>query len=129
MKRRAMVRQGDILLIPVEVAAGSDLGKPAQTGEVTVAHGEATGHRHRVPQHAQLFELPGTTPSERIAHARELLRSLPKLDDDAMPIGVLRIDGAEQLVHEEHGAIPVEGDYLAMRQREYAPGELRMVAD
>lgn len=126
---RKMVRQGDILLIPIEVEAGADLGKPSQSGEVTVAHGEATGHRHRVPHHAQLFELPGTTPSARIQHARELLRSLPKLDDESMPIGVLRVEGKNELVHEEHAAIPIEGDYLALRQREYAPGELRMVAD
>lgn len=124
-----MIRQGDILMIPVQVVPGADLGNASQTGEVIVAHGEATGHRHRIPQRAALFDLPGSTPSARVEHARQLLRDLPKLDDEAMPIGVVRIDGEQELVHEEHGAIPVEGDYLAVRQREYAPDELRMVAD
>lgn len=124
-----MIRQGDILLIPVQVAPGADLGNASQTGEVIVAHGEATGHRHRIPQRAALYDLRGDTPSARVEHARKLLRDLPPLDDAAMPIGVVRVEGRQQLVHEEHRAIPVEGDYLAVRQREYAPGELRMVAD
>lgn len=124
-----MIRQGDILLIPVQVAPGADLGNASQTGEVIVAHGEATGHRHRIPQRAALYDLPGDTLSARVEHARKLLRDLPPLDDAAMPIGVVRVEGRQQLVHEEHGAIPIEGDYLAVRQREYAPDELRMVAD
>lgn len=127
-----MIRQGDILLIPVKEVRGGELGEPCQRGEVTLAHGEATGHRHRIPRGAALYELPGTEPSERIARARKLLRTLPSIDElaaDAVPIGVVRVQGRQELVHEEHGAIDLTGDYLALRQREYSPEAIRTVAD
>lgn len=125
---RGILRQGDVLLVPVELLDDAELGKPEQSGEVVLAHGEATGHRHRIPRGAELFPLPGIG-QERVAHARKLLADLPKLDDDAVPIGIVRLHGQQPLVHEEHSAIPVEGDYLALRQREYHPEALRTVAD
>ena len=126
---RGMIRQGDVLLIPVDLAKAAELDKPTQSGEVVLAHGEATGHRHRFASGAELYELRGETSRERVEHARALLASLPKLDLDAVPIGVVRLEGEQPLVHEEHSAIPCEGDYLALRQREYHPEALRTVAD
>jgi hypothetical protein len=117
------------LLVPVELLAGAELGQPIESGEVVLAHGEATGHRHRIQTGAELFALPGTLPQERVAHARKLLAELPAIDDAAVPIGIVRVGGPQELVHEEHGSIELTGDYLALRQREYHPGELRVVAD
>lgn len=124
---RDMVRQGDVLLIPVEIVA--ELDKPIASGEVVLAHGEATGHRHRIPSGADLYALPGTLLQERVAHARKLLADLPALDDAAVLVGIVRVNGSQALVHEEHSEIPVRGDYLVVRQREYSPEALRVVAD
>lgn len=127
-------RQGDVLVVEIE---GVDTRKlapiPREGGDTVLAHGEATGHRHR-------FRKPSTSmyalwpeqapPSERIKHARELLARLPEIDAGAVPVGVLELAEPDVLVHEEHD--PIEHDarqYLVLRQREYAPGELRVVAD
>jgi hypothetical protein len=104
-----MYRQGDILLIPIKSSrVGASVLR--ENGDVVLAHGEATGHKHRIPsRHADLFERPGTpAPSERILRARALVR----------------------LLHEEHDTIELpKGTYRVIRQREYAPEAIRMVAD
>ena len=105
-----MYRQGDILIVPIDAA--TPLGAPVQRerGSVVLAHGEATGHRHRIPsRHACLHERSGVpAPTERILHARRLVR----------------------LLHEEHDTIEIPaGMYRVIRQVEYTPEAIRVVAD
>lgn len=108
-----MYRQGDVLIVPVaeaEVPEGVDL-LPAHPrdarGRMVLALGEVTGHAHAVVG-------PGRLVREQGEFGPALLH-LP--------------DGG-RVVHEEHAAIPLpKGWYRVVRQREYVPGAVRIVAD
>jgi hypothetical protein len=114
-----MVRQGDVILIPV---AKARTGKPVKRdhGRIVLAYGEVTGHAHAIAHRdAELFELAEdhTKDGNDVwARAARILRVTAKA-------GV-------ELRHEEHETIHLPpGEYLVRRQREYAPDELRLVAD
>ncbi|MFJ8609151.1 hypothetical protein ACIRH0_18425 [Streptomyces sp. NPDC093675] len=108
-----MYRQGDVLIMPVAEAAlppGTE-GLPQQPrdarGRLVLALGEVTGHAHAVVG-------PGTLMRETGPFAVSYLHLL---------------DGG-RVVHEEHAAIPLpKGWYRVVRQREYVPGAVRVVAD
>ncbi|MFE4972388.1 hypothetical protein ACFRAR_09720 [Kitasatospora sp. NPDC056651] len=108
-----MYRQGDVLIVPVEESAvpprAAELAvRPRDArGRMVLALGEVTGHAHAVVG-------PG-----------ELRR-------EAGPFGAgwLRLPEGGRVVHEEHAAIPLpKGWYRVVRQREYVPGAVRVVAD
>ena len=97
-----MFRQGDVLVVPVDyVPKDASL----QKGEVILAHGEVTGHAHRIRhKFARVLEKDG----------RRYLR-LPK---EAV------------LEHEEHEHLTIpKGEYEVIIQREYSPEAIRNVAD
>jgi len=74
---------------------------------LTLAHGEVTGHSHRIAPRsdAKLYRTPQTLILEVRAE------SVP-------------------LIHEEHATIDLpRGIYRAWRQREYTPTEIRILAD
>ncbi|MFJ8431021.1 hypothetical protein ACIQ9P_06935 [Kitasatospora sp. NPDC094019] len=108
-----MFRQGDVLLVPVEEGVvpsrvASLAGQPRDArGRLVLALGEVTGHAHAVVG-------PG-----------ELRR-------EAGPFGAawLHLPEGGRVVHEEHAAIPLpKGWFRVVRQREYVPGAVRIVAD
>jgi hypothetical protein len=47
-KKAAMVRQGDVLLIPIEVTKNSLVGIPSDPRGLVVAEGESSGHFHAI---------------------------------------------------------------------------------
>ncbi|WP_371523004.1 hypothetical protein [Kitasatospora sp. NBC_01300] len=108
-----MYRQGDVLIVPVEecavpprVAALAVQPRDGR-GRMVLALGEVTGHAHAVVG-------PG-----------ELRR-------EAGPFGAgwLHLPEGGRVVHEEHAAIPLPKSwYRVVRQREYTPGAVRVVAD
>jgi hypothetical protein len=108
-----MYRQGDILIVPVaeesvpaEVRALPPAARDGR-GRIVLALGELTGHAHAV-------QAPG-----------ELLR-----DPDPLRPDHLHLPSGGRLVHEEHAAISLpKGWYRVVRQREYVPGAVRVVAD
>ncbi|MBX6768657.1 MAG: hypothetical protein IRY90_16145 [Actinomadura rubrobrunea] len=108
-----MYRQGDILLVrvpedavPQEVRDLPPEPRDAR-GRMVLALGEATGHAHAV-------KAPGA-----------LLRSPVPLTPDH-----LHLPSGGRLEHEEHAAISLpKGWYRVIRQREYVPGSVRVVAD
>lgn len=76
-------------------------------GRLVLALGEATGHAHAIAG-------PGT-----------LLRDLDPQRPD-----YLHLPSGGRVVHEEHAAISLSaGWYRVVRQREYVPGAVRVVAD
>lgn len=106
-----MYRQGDVLLIPIDLTSLPPRRTPEardERGRLVLAHGEATGHAHAV-----------TAPTaELLADADEIDRRFLMLVADAL------------LTHEEHAPIPLPaGAYRVIRQREYAPTAIRYVAD
>ncbi|MFF2010664.1 hypothetical protein ACFVWY_16540 [Streptomyces sp. NPDC058195] len=108
-----MYRQGDVLIVSLEESAVPPHlveapGEPRDgRGRMVLALGEVTGHAHAV-------QGPG------------------RLMREAGPFGpmLLHLPEGGRVVHEEHATIPLaKGWYRVVRQREYAPGAVRIVAD
>ena len=98
-----LYRHGDVLIEEVQ-------GLPKvceQLTHTTLAHGEVTGHSHRIKEAAEadLYE--------------------------AMDALYLHVRGPHvSVVHEEHRTITLApGYYRVWRQREYSPEEIRIVRD
>ncbi|WP_405827448.1 hypothetical protein [Streptomyces sp. NBC_01176] len=108
-----MYRQGDVLMVslaPDAVPAGV-VDAPSEPrdgrGRLVLALGEVTGHAHAVVGPGRLIREAGVFGP--------MLLHVP--------------DGA-RVVHEEHAAISLpKGWYRVVRQREYVPGSVRVVAD
>jgi hypothetical protein len=93
-----MVRQGDVLLIPVDEVPHESRLVAHPPGRVTLAWGEATGHAHIV-----------------VGDSRATMR---EFETERY---VILARNAE-LVHDEHAAIPLaSGAYRVVIQREFAP--------
>lgn len=97
--RRGLLRQGDVLLIPLD-RVPEDVIVSEYGPRLVLAEGEATGHAHvALADEAELAEAP----------------------DGTLYLFVGGEKGAV-LVHEEHDTIPlVPGSYEVRRQREYVP--------
>jgi hypothetical protein len=113
---RGIVRQGDVLLVPVEEIPRRRRQEEAGRGLV-LAEGEATGHAHTVQGRARIVRATRhhTVPADRY---------------------LIVEGGAARIVHEEHEPITVaRGAYRVVRQREYRPAprwrgpQWRWVAD
>ncbi|AOX03142.1 hypothetical protein BJP34_30165 [Moorena producens PAL-8-15-08-1] len=94
------IRQGDVILLPVEQINGQQLP------HLTLAEGEVTGHSHRISDGvAKLYEKKG-------------ILYLQVLSETAT------------LTHEEHKPIDLpQGSWMVRIQREYEPQGWRYVAD
>ncbi len=112
MAEAFQARQGDILFLGVDDAEAL-LGDSVPRSDTVLAHGEATGHSHRLVGPA------GWRPEMRSRANGEIL---------------LRGGAGMRVVHEEHGDITLPADtwVLVRRQREYDPvveGMHRRVSD
>lgn len=105
-KPREMVRQGDVLLTPIDkIPAGAKPVARTPRG-VVLAYGEVTGHAHTVEdEFAELMEM----------ETERYLSIAPRK--------------VATLVHEEHGSAQLTGNYKVTIQSEYTPAEVRRVAD
>jgi len=105
--KRLPVRQGDVLLVPIkEVPEGC---KPVRRvgGRVILAEGEVTGHHHAISD-------------------TDVALVIGEMERRFLEVG----NAGATLVHDEHAGIAVApGRYEVLVQVEYAPGELRRVAD
>lgn len=103
MSVKKLARQGDILFVKIDKLP-KGLKK---TMDGIVAHGEVTGHAHRVAENENVALLE-TEQGDKFVQA----------------------DADWQIVHDEHGPITLEkGVWEARRQREYSPEAIRRVAD
>ena len=99
----ALYRHGDVMICQIEVIPENS----KKRGNVILAHGEVTGHMHRVadPLTAETFELDGQIYLKVTATTA-------------------------QLIHEEHAIIELpRGVYRVWQQREYTPTMVRRVSD
>ncbi len=114
MNRHDCVRQGDVLLVyigPERPPGGTEHRDGAR---VVLAHGEATGHAHAIQRGARLFRF-GEEPLSWGGYRANAL---------------LEVSEPTALVHEEHAPIDLPaGNYLVIRQREYAGKTPRYVRD
>src|SRR3990167_4411695 len=95
-----MIRQGDVLIVPVKEIPDSAEAVEREGGRLILAHGEATGHAHAIKnKNAALFRDP------------KLMAVFMHVTGDAVA-----------LEHDEHDTITVPaGKYQVIRQREYTP--------
>ena len=96
-------RQGDVLIATVEAVPGH--ARPVGTS--ILAHGEVTGHSHRVaePDSVRMWQVGETLFMQVVA-------------------------ATARLVHEEHAPIELpRGIYRVWRQREYTPKAIVRVSD
>lgn len=106
---KPQIRQGDVLLVPIENIPVDAKREPNVSTRIILAEGEATGHSHTVSsRRAKVYRVGTPTGDHRF----------------------LRVPSRALLRHQEHDplAIPA-GDYLIVPQHEYVPGEIRRVAD
>jgi hypothetical protein len=94
------IRQGDVILLPVEQTEGQKLS------HLTLAEGEVTGHKHRIREGtAELYEKIGTLYLKVISETATLS-------------------------HEDHQALAIpQGSWMVRIQREYEPKGWRLVKD
>jgi hypothetical protein len=105
--KQTQFRQGDVFLRRVDSLPEGLEVVPRDRGRVVLAYGEVTGHAHAITDADATLYVDEAT-GQRYLLAKE---------------GV-------DLVHEEHSTIAVDrGVYEVVGQREYAPGEIRRVAD
>ncbi|WP_334782241.1 hypothetical protein [Nostoc sp.] len=99
-KTMQAIRQGDVILLPVQQVEGEKIP------HLTLAEGEVTGHKHRITEgKAELYEKDSTL-------------YLRVFSETAL------------LAHEEHKAISIpQGHWMVKIQREYEPEGWRYVAD
>ena len=105
-------RQGDVAIIPISAFPENLTPVDRDNDRVVLAYGEVTGHAHAIAaEDVELFFAPG--------------------EASIMAERYLRVGSAGAvLVHEEHAPITLPpGKYEVRHQREYAPAELRQVAD
>jgi len=106
-----LIRQGDVILIPVAKIPRGTKKAPRENGRVILAHGEITGHHHSIIE--QDVEL---VTSEQAGELRAWLS--------------VTADEPVALVHQEHDTLLIPpGRYEVRRQREYTPEALRQVRD
>jgi len=125
-------RQGDVLLIRVPQPIDTLKLKlvPREDGQVVLAHGEVTGHAHRLSSlECNLF-----IDERRLISEEDTVGIFSRLGGGAVgrpvPDKVLEVKETVMLTHEEHGPIELPpGQYIVRRQREYDPKGLRAIAD
>jgi hypothetical protein len=107
--KAAIYRQGDVLLVPAEIPAAAQT--KGNSKRIVLAEGEVTGHHH-VLEGDKLEELllPGDVA--------EMNQRFVNVVEEA------------ELTHPEHATIAIPaGQYEVRQQVEFAPDEVRTVAD
>ena len=116
---KAPLRQGDILLVPVEAVPEGLKEVPREKGKIVLAEGEETGHLHAIDAPEATFLATDLASIE----GRFLV-----IEAEAITAGAA---AGVSLTHPEHDTITVApGSYEVRRQREYSEaGGIRVVAD
>jgi hypothetical protein len=98
----SIYRQGDVLIVQCKAVKGTE---EQRQGDLILAHGEVTGHAHRIKSHAVRA---WSADAERFIQVLETVA----------------------LTHEEHSTVKIPpGMYQVVIQTEYTPKELRRVQD
>ena len=106
---QGLIRQGDVLLVPIATAPQGKIVKPGKRGHV-LAEGEATGHAHTIRE-------------------QEGVKLISKGQADELRLWLL-VEAPVELEHQEHATLTIPpGSYEVRRQREYSPEAIRRVTD
>ncbi len=109
MTKQSIIRQGDVLIIPVDAIPAGVSKVEAEGGRLILARGEATGHHHSLAL------------SNRVTLFR---------DDTSGGRLYVQADTPVSLEHQEHTALTIApGRYEVRIQRTVQSGLVRRVAD
>lgn len=125
-KSRKPLRQGDVLLQPVDALPAGCTPVPLDHGDVILAYGEVTHHAHRIANVASI----GPQAADEIAQAA-IARAKARLWQTAAGDRYLEVVEPVSLTHEEHSTIALApGVYEVPVQIEWtAEHGARQVAD
>ncbi len=126
---RRMVRQGDVLLLPIDRVPDEALGEckhSSDSARCVLAHGEVTGHAHAIYPERDARE--HVSPVQARVELYELRK--PRAFS-LLPCDLLRLRECALVRHEEHDPIALApGDWLRVIQHEGDEAEeMRRVAD
>lgn len=114
-----ILRQGDLLLVRVDVAPIGFVRKPAPVG-ATIGYGEVSGHHHTIMD-VEWLVAPDTS--------KEDLHQFALGNRQELPVFVVA-DAPTTLAHQEHAPIALDaGVWQVIRQCEYTPGAIMSVRD
>ena len=112
-------RQGDVLVEKIESLPPGLIKTKESKERIVLQYGEVTGHAHAI------HNLKGTQALLEKGEETTLVKGM-----ESGRKGFLLVTETSHLVHEEHSKITLEpGVYEVIRQRQYAPEELRFVND
>lgn len=98
-----LIRQGDVLLIPITHIVTNTSPVKRDNGRVVLAYGEATGHAHAI-----------------LEDNCDLVT-----DEQADELYLLVYGDDVELVHQEHSTLTIApGTYRVVRQREYTSADM-----
>jgi len=127
--KQPIIRQGDVLLTPVNKLPAGCTEVPLDRGRIVLAYGEVTGHAHAIADHGQAVRPMGETAAAEVADAA-IARAKARLLVAPSGERFLEVREPVSLKHEEHTAHTIPpGIYQVPQQVEYSPAELRRVAD
>jgi len=115
-----MVRQGDIILYPIE-----ELQKYAQLKYSPVlAFGEKSGHKHLVRGQVQVYETLEPEPIRLLSMAKVLAKKFVKVLETSMLQPTLLVHENKQGEKADHQSKKVKpGLYAVLTEQEYSPFE------
>ena len=123
----SIVRQGDVLLIPVQSIPDGCKDVPLENGRIVLMHGEATGHAHAISDFVDMDARSHRTTAKIIDMAKARARLLAAPDGNRY----LEVKRPVNLKHEEHSPIGLPpGLYQIPVQVEWTTERMvRQVAD
>ena len=111
-----MYRQGDVLIVEIEEIPEETKKAIPKNGKWILAEGEATGHAHAILVMAGIMLFEQTKKQTT--------------NDKTLPPMFLKSNIECEVTHQEHETIKLPaGTFEIIRQRYYAPREIRNVAD
>jgi hypothetical protein len=122
-----IIRQGDVLLVPVKKIPEDCKEVPLEGGRIVLMHGEVTGHAHAIADHAANWQ-----DAERLAKsAIGLAGRRARLLQASNGTRFLEVAETVNLTHEEHTphAIPPGFYELPIQVEHTADKVVRQVAD
>lgn len=121
-----IVRQGDVLLVPVEQLPNDAKEIALDRGRIVLAYGEVTGHAHAIADHGVSEAAAAEIAEAAIARAHQARARLYEADGERY----LHVVEPVTLTHEEHSPVRlVAGVYHLPTQNEYDAATMRRVAD
>lgn len=135
VKAHSLIRQGDVLLVPVAAMPEGCKEVPHEGSRIVLMHGEVTGHAHAISDHmdnaiSESSEA-GWAEAGRIANNAIALASRRAcLFESPDGLRYLKVTAPVTLCHEEHTAhvIP-QGLYVLPVQMEYTAERMRQIRD